>query len=55
MKDGRADITRFVTGAQKTERYHVEAAFDICLETAKLAIREFKNRMSDYMTAEMLP
>lgn len=32
---------RFVTGAQKTERCHVGAAFDICIEAAKIAIREF--------------
>jgi hypothetical protein len=36
-----------VTGAQKTESHHVEAAFDICLETAKLAIEEFVNSNSD--------
>ena len=46
-------MTRFVTGAQKTERCHVEAAFDICLETAKLAIQEFRNRVFD--KAEILP
>jgi len=32
---------RFAVGAQRTERNHVEAAFDICLETARLAIKEF--------------
>ena len=37
----RANFPRFVVGAQKTERAHVEAAFEICLETAKLAIKEF--------------
>lgn len=44
----RIDFSRFVVGAQKTERSHVEAAFGICLETAKLAVKEFmeseKNR-----------
>jgi len=44
---GRADINRFVTGAQKTERHHIETAFDICLETAKLAIEEFTVSKSD--------
>jgi hypothetical protein len=39
-KELRVDITRFVTGAQKTERHHVETAFDVCLETAKLVIKE---------------
>ena len=34
-------ITRFVTGAQKTERYHVEKAFTTCLNTAKLAKKEY--------------
>ena len=35
-----------MTGAQKTERHHVEAAFDICLDTAKLMIKEFKESNS---------
>lgn len=33
-------MTRFVTGAEKTEHTHVEAAFIVCLETAKLVIAE---------------
>jgi len=40
---------RFVTGAQKTEPYHVEAAFGICLETAKLTIQEFMVSKLDYI------
>ena len=40
-------MTRFVTGAQKTERHHIEAAFDICLKTAKLTIEGFRNSTSD--------
>lgn len=35
------NITRFVTGAQRTEPRHIETAFEVCLETAKLAIQEF--------------
>ena len=31
-----------MTGAERTERHHVEAAFVICLETAKLTITEFR-------------
>lgn len=41
MED-EVNINRFVTGAQKTERHHVETAFDICLETAKLTVRELE-------------
>ena len=36
-----------VTGAQKTERYHIERAFKICVETARLAMQEFGNPMLD--------
>lgn len=45
-RNGGVDITRFVTGAQKTERHHIEGAFDICLETAKVAIQEFTESKS---------
>jgi len=38
---------RFVTGAQKTERRHVETAFEICVKMARLAIQEFRNSMLD--------
>lgn len=44
---------RFVTGAQKTERHHVETAFDICLETAKLMIKEFKESNPVNPTGEL--
>ncbi|KAF9648552.1 aromatic-L-amino-acid decarboxylase [Thelephora ganbajun] len=37
---------RFVVGVQRTERIHVEAAFGICLETAKLVTREFTGSRS---------
>ena len=46
-KDDRVDGNRFVTGAQKTERRHVETAFEICVKTARLAIQEFRNSMLD--------
>ena len=42
-----ANITRFVTGALKTEPSHIETAFEVCLETAKLAIQEFMKSKSD--------
>lgn len=45
--DDQVDMTRFVTGAQKTERHHIEAAFDTCLKTAKLTIEGFRNSTSD--------
>ena len=47
MRDDRIDSNRFVTGAQKTERYHVERAFEICAETARLTMQEFRNSMLD--------
>lgn len=50
VENGGANITRFVTGAQKTERHHVETAFDICLQTAKLAIKEFRESGLDCCT-----
>jgi hypothetical protein len=36
-----------VTGTQKTEPHHVESAFVICLETAKLVITEFRESNLD--------
>ena len=38
-----------MTGAQRTESSHVEVAFDVCLETAKLAIREFMESKSNHV------
>lgn len=46
----QVDITRFVTGAEKTERCHIEAAFVVCLEVAKLAITEFRESKLGYRT-----
>ena len=44
------NITRFVTGAEKTQRHHVEAAFVICLETAELVVAEFRESKLDCYT-----
>ena len=42
------DTARFVTGAEKTEGHHVEAAFAIRLETAELVITEFRESRLDH-------
>ena len=41
------DVTRFVTGALGTEPSHIEPAFEVCLETAELAIQEFTESKTD--------
>lgn len=39
-----------MTGAEKTQRHHVEAAFIICLETAELVVTGFRESMLDRCT-----
>ena len=47
MRDDRIDDNRCVTGAQKTERGHVDKVFEICVKTARLAMQEFRSPMLD--------